>query len=119
MASHLSTAKIASLYDHFPWRYRIPGALDMQSQSSSTTAFYAIPSVHRQKDVSIPPLSMELQRLLKGGFICRILGALGMPSPNPFMTSFYSIPSVQSQKGAFIQKLPMALQSSLEEESVW
>ncbi|PUU79611.1 hypothetical protein B9Z19DRAFT_1124961 [Tuber borchii] len=39
----------------------IPGALGMRSQSPFTTAFYAIPSVHRQKDVSIEAFPMALQ----------------------------------------------------------
>ncbi|PUU72216.1 hypothetical protein B9Z19DRAFT_1197697 [Tuber borchii] len=44
----------------------IPGALGMRSRSPFTTAFYAIPSVHRQKDVSIRAFSMALQSPLKG-----------------------------------------------------
>ncbi|PUU75217.1 hypothetical protein B9Z19DRAFT_1195644 [Tuber borchii] len=39
----------------------IPGALDMRSRSPFPTAFYAIPSVHRQKDVPIQAFSMALQ----------------------------------------------------------
>ncbi|PUU79383.1 hypothetical protein B9Z19DRAFT_1192635 [Tuber borchii] len=39
----------------------IPGALGMRSRSPFTTAFYAIPSVHRQKDVPIQVFSMALQ----------------------------------------------------------
>ncbi|PUU72679.1 hypothetical protein B9Z19DRAFT_1137016 [Tuber borchii] len=39
----------------------IPGALGMRSRSPFTTAFYAIPSVHRQKDVSIQAFPMALQ----------------------------------------------------------
>ncbi|PUU72151.1 hypothetical protein B9Z19DRAFT_1097951 [Tuber borchii] len=35
-------------------------------------AFYAIPSVHRQKDIPIRAFSMALQSLLKGESICRI-----------------------------------------------
>ncbi|PUU82483.1 hypothetical protein B9Z19DRAFT_1190353 [Tuber borchii] len=40
---------------------RIPGALGMRSRSPFTTAFYPIPSAHRQKDVSIRAFSMALQ----------------------------------------------------------
>ncbi|PUU82480.1 hypothetical protein B9Z19DRAFT_1120676 [Tuber borchii] len=40
----------------------IPGALGMRSRSPFTTAFYAIPSVHRQKDVSIRAFSRALQK---------------------------------------------------------
>ncbi|PUU72285.1 hypothetical protein B9Z19DRAFT_1138270 [Tuber borchii] len=39
----------------------IPGALGMRSRSPFTTSFYAIPSVHRQKDVPIQASSMALQ----------------------------------------------------------
>ncbi|PUU84126.1 hypothetical protein B9Z19DRAFT_1070640 [Tuber borchii] len=51
---------------------RIPGALGMRSGSPFTTAFYAIPSVHRQKDVSIPAFSMALQSSLKGESLWRV-----------------------------------------------
>ncbi|PUU72574.1 hypothetical protein B9Z19DRAFT_1096987, partial [Tuber borchii] len=37
-----------------------------------TTAFYAIPSVHCQKDIPIRAFSMALQSLLKGESICRV-----------------------------------------------
>ncbi|PUU74325.1 hypothetical protein B9Z19DRAFT_1093068 [Tuber borchii] len=44
----------------------------MRSRSPLTTAFYAIPSVHRQKDIPIRAFSMALQSLLKGESICRV-----------------------------------------------
>ncbi|PUU73802.1 hypothetical protein B9Z19DRAFT_1196693 [Tuber borchii] len=51
---------------------RILRALSMRSRSPYTTAFYAIPSVHRQKDVPIQVFPMALQSLLKGESICRV-----------------------------------------------
>ncbi|PUU77714.1 hypothetical protein B9Z19DRAFT_141516 [Tuber borchii] len=44
----------------------------MRSQSPFTAAFYAIPSVHRQRDIPIRAFSMALQSLLKGESICRV-----------------------------------------------
>ncbi|PUU84188.1 hypothetical protein B9Z19DRAFT_1070797, partial [Tuber borchii] len=80
----------------------------MRSQSPFTTAFYAIPSVHRQKDVPIQAFPMALQSSLK------VLRALSMRSQSPFTTAFYAIPSVHRQKDVPIQAFPMALQSSLK-----
>ncbi|PUU72252.1 hypothetical protein B9Z19DRAFT_1197674 [Tuber borchii] len=48
--------------------YWIPGALSMRSRSPFTTAFYAIPSVHRQRYIPIQAFSMALQSVLKGEF---------------------------------------------------
>ncbi|PUU84226.1 hypothetical protein B9Z19DRAFT_1118101 [Tuber borchii] len=45
----------------------IPGALAMRSWNPLMMAFYAIPSIHRQKDVPIQDVSMALQSLLKRG----------------------------------------------------
>ncbi|PUU81468.1 hypothetical protein B9Z19DRAFT_1191092 [Tuber borchii] len=91
----------------------IPGALGMRSQSPFTTAFYAIPSVHRQKDVSIRAFSMALQSPLKGDhYAGQILRALSMRSQGPFTTAFYAIPSVHRQKDVPIQEFPMVLQNS-------
>ncbi|PUU72251.1 hypothetical protein B9Z19DRAFT_718862 [Tuber borchii] len=47
----------------------ILGALGMRSRNPLTTAFYTIPSVHRQKDVPIRALSIAQQSLLKGGHV--------------------------------------------------
>ncbi|PUU72118.1 hypothetical protein B9Z19DRAFT_1197741 [Tuber borchii] len=90
----------------------IPGALGMGSRSPFTTAFYAIPSVHRQKHIPIQAFSMALQSLLKGESICQIPGALGMRSRSPFTTAFYAIPSVHRQRDVSIQAFPVALQNS-------
>ncbi|PUU74763.1 hypothetical protein B9Z19DRAFT_1132648 [Tuber borchii] len=77
------------------------------------TAFYAIPSVHRQNDVSIRAFSMALQSPLKGDHhASQILRALSMRSRSPFTTAFYAIPSVHRQKDVSIQAFPMALQNS-------
>ncbi|PUU72288.1 hypothetical protein B9Z19DRAFT_1097602 [Tuber borchii] len=46
----------------------------MRSRSPFTTAFYAIPSVHRQKDIPIRAFSMALQR----GSLCGIFFVLGV-----------------------------------------
>ncbi|PUU73551.1 hypothetical protein B9Z19DRAFT_1134970 [Tuber borchii] len=45
----------------------IPGDLAMRSRNPLTMAFYAIPSIHHQKDVPTQVFSMALQSLLKGG----------------------------------------------------
>ncbi|PUU72911.1 hypothetical protein B9Z19DRAFT_1136405 [Tuber borchii] len=50
----------------------IPGALGMRSRSPFTTGFYAIPSVHRQKDIPIRAFSMALQILQKGESLCQV-----------------------------------------------
>ncbi|PUU78824.1 hypothetical protein B9Z19DRAFT_1083047 [Tuber borchii] len=91
----------------------------MRSRSPFTTAFYAIPSVHRQKDVSIRAFSMALQSPLKGDhYTSQIPGALGMRSRSPFTTAFYAIPSAHRQKDIPIRAFSMALQSLLKGESL-
>ncbi|PUU81766.1 hypothetical protein B9Z19DRAFT_1121795 [Tuber borchii] len=52
---------------------QISGALAMRSRNPLTPAFYTIPSIHHQKDVPIEVFSMALQRLLKGGSLCRVV----------------------------------------------
>ncbi|PUU72127.1 hypothetical protein B9Z19DRAFT_1098051, partial [Tuber borchii] len=76
-----------------------------------TTAFYAIPSVHRRKDIPIRAFSMALQSVLKGD---QIPGAVGMRSRSPFTTAFYAIPSVHRQKDVSIRAFSMALQIPLK-----
>ncbi|PUU74187.1 hypothetical protein B9Z19DRAFT_1093466 [Tuber borchii] len=44
----------------------------MRSRGPFTTAFYAIPSVPRQKYIPIQAFSMALQSVLKGESICRV-----------------------------------------------
>ncbi|PUU81866.1 hypothetical protein B9Z19DRAFT_1121653 [Tuber borchii] len=105
---------------------RIRRALRMRSRSPFMTAFYAILSVHRQKDVPIQAFPMALQN--SGGIrhaimrpfydgvlhhpVCpapKIPGALGMRSWSPFMTAFYTIEAVHNQKGVSIEGVSIAL----------
>ncbi|PUU80738.1 hypothetical protein B9Z19DRAFT_1123070 [Tuber borchii] len=111
----------------------ILGALGMRSQTPLTTAFYASPSVHRQKDVPIREfsmipgaLSMRSWSPFKRLFYVflsvhrqkEIPGALGMRSRSPLTTAFYAIPSVNCQEGVPIRVFSMGLQSLLKGESL-
>ncbi|PUU74923.1 hypothetical protein B9Z19DRAFT_1132251 [Tuber borchii] len=114
----------------------ILGALGVRSRSSSMTVFYAIPTVHGQRDVTIRAFSIALQSLLEGdsqsvkyairkpfyvSILChpicqppKIPGALGMRFRTPFTNAFYAIPSVHRKRDVPIGAFSIVLQSLLK-----